>query len=72
MARTKSVTVTVRLPVGIVAIINDAVERGMFVSTSDAVRALISRSIATTDSDVIGGPMKALELENKDQTENQE
>ena len=45
MARTQTVSVTVRLPIGIVEILNDAVDKGMFVSTSDAIRALVRRSI---------------------------
>ena len=60
MARAKTVTVTIRLPVGIVAILNDAVERGMFASTSDAVRSLVGRSLQVTSQDAVGGPMKGM------------
>lgn len=62
MARSKTVSVTVRLPVGIVAILNDAVERGMFASTSDAVRSLVGRTIQATSQDAVGGPMKGMEI----------
>ena len=62
MARSKTVSVTVRLPVGIVAILNDAVERGMFASTSDAIRSLVGRTLQVTSSDVVGGPMKGMEI----------
>lgn len=60
MARSKTVTVTIRLPVGIVAILNDAVERGMFASTSDAVRSLIGRSLQVTSQDAVGGPIRGM------------
>ena len=62
MARAKTVSVTVRLPVGIVAILNDAVDRGMFASTSDAVRSLVGRTLQVTSQDAVGGPMKGMEI----------
>ena len=64
MARAKTVSVTVRLPVGIGAILNDAVDRGMFASLSDAVRSLVGRTLQVTSQDVVGGPMRGMEIGN--------
>lgn len=62
MRRSQTVSVTVRLPVGIVAIMNDMVERGLFASSSDFIRAMIIKAMPMTATGTTGGPMNGIEI----------
>lgn len=65
-------TLTIRFPAGVVAILDDAVERGMFTSVSDAIRTLIANSlgIAMTENDTILRPIEiASPVENHEPKE---
>ena len=62
MARAETVSVTVRFPLGVMALLDDAVKRDMFVSTSDAVRSLVLSSLMMANPDMVRGPMNTLTL----------
>jgi len=62
MRRSQTVSVTVRLPVGIVSIMNDAVERGLFASSSDFVRAMIIKALPMSSTTVGGGSINGIEI----------
>ena len=62
MARAETVSVTVRFPLGVMALLDDAVNRDMFVSTSDAVRSLVLSSLMIANPDMVRGPMNTMAL----------
>lgn len=62
MRRSQTVSVTVRLPVGIAAIMNDMVERGLFASSSDFIRAMIIKAMPMIATGTTGGPVNGIEI----------